>query len=646
MQSAAALAEKSAVTDWESRKAPLRAAAATVQAGALLWGGLLRTIKSKFESGQWSPVMCFQKHRYDESAFKLRVGETDKSNPETVQLAKIMQTELTLGLLVHEPLTNRFLHVSGFCPQHLQLVNRATARTTRRTLLNSLQRVPEWDDVSQSFDRKVFMSVADRYAANHLAERAILCKDMSWTRAAFACDVHRAATVNAKTLDLQSDDVSGILNTSLSQGDAGAVTALRCILTEILRERLSICYDAPPTGRCDEFREHLFELCLPAQQPNSGDFVSQPGHSFHRVQRQRLVLRRTLNGDLESAHIVHFCCYGCCSSPDETWERMVKHAVPALLPGKMPRFARSRWTHQMPALSWATLIAGHHNLLQPLIERFTGKPISDPVAAAAAETEGLEALMLEWAPAFDADAEAPEIALPDLVEEGAGDAGDDPQRADGQAGLSWAEKNKNMKAKSRKWAESNPFPRLVVLLHVMALTGRVMHGFLNKSGRMWELRQQWLGAAGQPRTYRVVEAALAKDIDEFMSKLHVCFRGCPALLPLVSRTLAFTSLLFRTLSRAACATHALLRNVRRQHPFKLFRHLVEDRSKQLYEEPACARDSLAEQFVQWFASEDALRSDTAKATLQSLALEIECDIAGIDFWLDLMIGLIGVMGAR
>ena len=29
----------------------------------------------------------------------------------------------------------------------------------------------------------------------------------------------------------------------------------------------------------------------------------------------------------------------------------------------MTRFARSRWTHQMPAVSWCTLLSGHHNLL-------------------------------------------------------------------------------------------------------------------------------------------------------------------------------------------------------------------------------------------------------------------------------------------
>ena len=614
--------ETASITDWEARKAPIRAACAALDAAALLWGGILKAFTSKFQLGEWVPVMCFQKHRYDESAFKVRINEADGSNPETAQFAKLMQTELTLALLVHEPMTKRFLHFSGLFPQHIQLVNRTTARTTRRTLLNSVQRVPEWDAVTNSFDRKIFMSVADRYAANHLAERAILSDDMTWKRAAFACDVHRAATVCTKTLDLQSDDVSGVLNSSLAQGDAGATTTLRSILTDILQERLTICYDAPPTGRCDEFRAHLFELCLPVELPGTDE---QRGHSFQRAQRQRFVLSHTLNGDLEGVHVTHFCSYGCCSSAEETWDRIVRHAVPALLPGKMPRFARSRWTHQVPALCWCALIAGHHNLLEPMIERFTGGPVAAP--SRLDEADALLALM-EWGPAFaaEAEAQAPELPLPE----------DDPDadaqaEAQGQA-QSWAERNKNLKGKSRRWAQSHPFPRLVCMLQVMALMGRVMHGFLHKSGRKWEHQQQCRAATGEGRTYRVVEAALAKDIDEFMSQLHVCFRDCPVALPLVSRTLAFRSLLFRTLSRAASASHALLRNVRRQHPFRLFKHLVEDRAKELWEEPACCRDSLAEQFVQWFPSEAALRSGEAKAILQSLALEVECDIAGIDSW--------------
>lgn len=101
VQSTAAAGENMNVTDWEARTAPIRAAAATLKASELLWGGMMRVLRAKLDSDTWKPVLCFQKHKYDESALKLRTHEADGGNQETAQFAKIMQTHLTIGFLVH-----------------------------------------------------------------------------------------------------------------------------------------------------------------------------------------------------------------------------------------------------------------------------------------------------------------------------------------------------------------------------------------------------------------------------------------------------------------------------------------------------------------------------------------------------------------
>ena len=193
-----------------------------------------------------------------------------------------------------------------------------------------------------------------------------------------ACDIHRIHQAHRSAFNLASAEVSGMISTSLAQHGIGTLKTFRDILATLFEHRLVIHYDDPPP---DAHRQAVYDLYLPIEGADTEQ--ASVGH-LSRLKR-RYILARTLNGRIDGAEVQHFCGVGCCSSRAETMFKFKEFTTAALLPGKMPRFAKNRWNNQFASAAWGGLLASHHNLLVPLLLAFTGGPVSGRSVAASNE---------------------------------------------------------------------------------------------------------------------------------------------------------------------------------------------------------------------------------------------------------------------
>ena len=206
----------------------------------------------------------------------------------------------------------------------------------------------------------------DRFSGNIKSEKSIQHDDMSWQKHIQFCEVHIVSQSNRHALDLLSSDMSGLLSLALSQAGGGALRTMRDILSSTLKDRLEISYTAPPGDTVARHREAVHNLFLPL--PKKAD---RGGLS---TVLRRYVLKTLFNSDLTSSSVTHHCAWGCCSSPEETLEKVTLWGCWALLPHKLPKFAKTRWTNQQKSLHWASLLEAHHQLLAAVVTKFTGTP--------------------------------------------------------------------------------------------------------------------------------------------------------------------------------------------------------------------------------------------------------------------------------
>ena len=187
----------------------------------------------------------------------------------------------------------------------------------------------------------------------------------------------------------------------------------------------------------------------------------------------------------------------------------------------------------------------------------------------------------------------------------------------------WVRRNKAYKKNARDWSVSHPGPRLVVLKHCMKVKSRLMHSCLHIASNLWDKQQRKQAAKGKDRKFRMVEAALQRDLKEFfIGFMRLLVQPVMGLAP-AEETLQNKLLLFRLISRATCSMHCLLRSMRSMYPYSLFLALL---TKQYGEEPPCMFDELAVQFRKWFPTFDS----EASAALQVLAEGVDLDISAVE----------------
>ena len=187
-------------------------------------------------------------------------------------------------------------------------------------------------------------------------------------------------------------------------------------------------------------------------------------------------------------------------------------------------------------------------------------------------------------------------------------------------------RNKAYRRNSGAWAVTNPAARLAVLRQVMDIPAQLIHRLLWLAGEEWELEQEILASKGQPRSYRMLEAAKNSDAESFLDSVMQQMRQQTRALPAQAQTLRIRSMHFRVLGRAACALHFLLKKPRQGQPFQLFRALEHQDALQYRPGPTCLEDELASEFYTKFPQ----WNPAAEACLQALARAIQMDVSAIE----------------
>eukprot|EP00439_Symbiodinium_sp_Y106_P049637 s6567_g6.t1 len=372
------------------------AASAALEGARMLWGAFFRALDARLLSeenaGGWVPIMLCHRCRYDETPTLTRIRSRQcremASASDTSKHGKVVQAEGSIHVLLGSADGSRFLEFAGRVPTTLQVVEDTSAVCLRRARCNVLgiESIPEMLAISRKFPWTLQQATVDRYAANFKAESALLhdvlaAQDQDdgddgaplkplFSKATLPCDIHRIHQAHASSFKVVPDDISGMLSASLSQ-HSGSLDKWREILCTVLEQRLVIYYDVPPGGLAAQHREAVLDLYLPVAP--DGAAPTRKGGLQNR--RRRYVLQNTLNGFIDSKEVAHYCSFGCCVSREQTYQKIRKFTVAALLPSKLKLFAKNRWAQHFEAVSFCGLLSAYHGLLEPVLLAYTGAPI-------------------------------------------------------------------------------------------------------------------------------------------------------------------------------------------------------------------------------------------------------------------------------
>ena len=261
-------------------------------------------------------------------------------------------------------------------PVAMTCMEKNTAECQVAVMEQTMRKIPEYKGFKEVFRTQVRMAVVDRFGANGRGEEYLKSNDEHSISTVFGCEIHKAASSMKRSLAIDEDTVSGVLQIGLSNEGAGTLQKLRSLLGDVFRTSLVIVYDEPPTGTILEHRQSVLDTFLPITQKSPDD----PTAKFQvNTRKRRFILGTLANSDIRSGEVIHYCGWGCCSSAEESVFMFERYVCWALLPSKCPVLSRKSWTGAGPAFDWCGLLQSHWNLLTVVMERFVGNPIRRPI---------------------------------------------------------------------------------------------------------------------------------------------------------------------------------------------------------------------------------------------------------------------------
>lgn len=303
-----------------------------------------------------------------------------------------------------------------------------------------------------------------------------------------------------------------------------------------------------------------------------------------------------------------------------TLKRFAKHVSWALIPGKPPLFARSRWNRWDASIDYVGLLAGTHGLLKTLYLKHVGakdsankpddrtstnpipEPIQPPLQADPdaelddffLEAAGLKNKKTESERTGHQQEETAEAQNKDSKDEHEHGEQEQHQDQSATATFDWAKFNKQKKQEAKEWVKTNPFARLCCTKQIAAELMDLMYKFLQYSGGKWENKQRYLSSKGMPRSYVVLEAAKGLDVEKCMINLYGVLYNAPPCVSVHDYDPLLKALRFRMVACALSSLQALLRLRRSQFPFKLFTALESrEQAQVILDAPSCSHDPLA-----------------------------------------------------
>ena len=551
--------------------------------------------------------------------------------------------------------TNHFRLISVDVPTTMVALDRNTAENNVNALQRQAARLPGLECFQEQFDFNIRMVVADRASSNIRSEKYF--KEQRPTQASlqYPCDIHKKATCLKSAMNVVNQVVSGVVNVGLAMESIGSLATLRQILQSVFQEKLQIVYATPPAGDIAAHRKHILDLCCSSQQ--KGWEITA------KDMKRRLVLEYFCNSDLESDDIIHYCPFGCCSSPQQTMEYFCKHVTWALLPKKPGVLSRKSWVGADSQFNWVAMLAGFWHLHKHVLLAYTGSPEkpleskpddapSTVLAGFSGEIDEFHAWnelawgMLGLSSASGSSgaakakaagkAEADDDELEDDTHHGYDcdyDTGTARAGSELEEQQSWAEFNRSIRKKAAAFLAGRHFWAQVFCTRwAMAPGLHLLYTALNMAGKDFDVQQDARVAKALPREFRVLEAAKGTTIADCFIEIETLLLEPAAVLPLSCFTRYCRSLCFRILSAQACSIELTLRRAHRGFPYQLYKLLKGDETAidQVYSLPSCFHDDMASTFFKAFPSKQSANSPKAQALLSALCQVSECDIANIE----------------
>ena len=629
-----------------------RIAASAVEAGGLIWGHILSSVREAVQQAGWQGLLFVKKRKFDETPLRVRLQcspQVEDAGKEK-SVTKILQTLFSLTMLCKTP-SGDYQVLRGNIPSYLQALDKSTAENLKAAQMDLEDTVPELKAVSSLFDCKVQHTITDRFAANSKCEVALASENPSWILAHQYCRSHKIAQIQTKATSLPETEthISGVISVALALQNAGSTQALKDILNQIFEEQLVVREGAPPEF-ARAHREEVYDVFLGPLPSEALQDVRYRRAAAKRIQ-QRLILSHFLNGELRSTEITHWCVDGL--SRHNVLRLFKKWVTPALLPGKCEIFPRSRWTGGDLSVDWAGLLASHHRILSLLMDRWVTKVTGSAARARPSNPEATGwgsvamASLTSFSPTLPALQNAPNPDAPaDPADAGDGvglgvEAQDLPAVAhvlqaavdqQAQDEFSWAKFNKTMKDKARTWAVTQPASGLALIKSVMQPTFRFLFRNLHLFSSDWDEQQELAFANQSARSYRIVEEYRATHLHMFFNELRQLFHCRMKALQPQDLNIRVRTLMFRVVARAGACAQRLLGSCSRSYPGKLFGEVLsEDGDPNLVlQDSKCLYDALTADFIGRYNTPAALGSADAMAQLRVLATELEYDISEIE----------------
>ena len=660
------------VDRWQISKVMVRSACAFKNLAGKLWGNLMNHVQTLLDSSH-NGLMIVCKLRFDETPTKITVADLcshDMPNPDQQkagkaqsrkQVCKLLQTEVSVGVLLQCKLTKKATLLTGSLPTPLQILDKQTARNLNCALEASIA-LPNFEEVAARFERKVFLCCADEFASNEPAQFGLQSSRTGWQRMATLCDIHKGSTVQGRVFDLSGPAISAIINLGLSMSPAGSIGKLQTLLTKIIRSRFQLRIGSPPF-RPDvlAYKKAVFDLFFKVPDSFSMQVASSVSTkqrlNYGQKLRRRAILEHFCNGDIRSEQIVHWAPAGQYASEKHAENEFVKYVVPALIPHGMPLFPRSRWFGADASLDYIGVLACTHCVLEPLMEAWCGKgsavasEIGDGNTGEAEHESGWEALcnLQTKSQPSNLSSQKPQVSQDNSVEhpdeqeqeqvpvlpldfpkDGAEGVGDDPSAFD------WHSYHDKLRTSVFDWLfrARGPRPQTMVCLmrQYMEPILKLMTKFLYISSQKWE-KDQWISCCQTgERNFRMLLACIGKDTElVFASAAHL-MKSPPVALAEVDWRQDVSVLAFTMLSRLVCATKQLIHWRHSKYPYKLFSALQgPELANKVFHDPPCLKDEITLALCSQFTEEEFCADQgVCRLVIEALALLAETDIGPIE----------------
>ena len=619
-------------------------------AGHLVGFMMARCVEvTSLPSCPWNLLALVKRRRYDETPTRIALREkrnVRESQKEfgkqhvTTDVAKVFQTELSLGLVLANKSSGQSLLMRFSLPTIMSCVNSASAENVKRTQLETEALVACLPEIQRKVGNVYSLPCTDRATSNIKAEVDLGSQSSSSVNSHFLCQIHKASQVQSKQFEHVERHISGLLHCALSMRGGGARNELRKMLYDVIDSKLVIHLGEPP-AHFAEHRNSVLDLYL------SGNYNQHGKMPQKRLALQRCVLSFFFGGDIQDESVVEF--YAKEPTPRQevlSWYK--QWAIPMLLPTVCPVYPRSRWIGGECSVNWAGLLCSFHNLLKPLLMKF-GAPRGFPAPAEAPSAPAtLHMFQSGWdGVAVPAESRPEEShghgsdhqpGAPDPEAEGwassvdynpflAADSEKDLlDRATGN--VDWQKVNASMKLRCARWGDrSDVGAALVCMRSCMVPCLHLMHKLLEQAGLKWDRKQQSLVARGKVRTYRVV--AVAKLTVKVFQAINGKFRDTVPALARQHMTRRTRVLLFRMLSTAGGGINMLVGRDQ-GYPFRLFDLLMSGQVEKVFDDPPCMYDELTTKLLMKFPEPKDLTSLEGSSVVLALAEMIAVEIAGIE----------------